>query len=37
MDRTKMGEPSVDLPCVGIFELEEGKIKVWRDYFDMGV
>jgi len=26
----------VDLPCCGVFELEAGKIKVWRDYFDMG-
>lgn len=36
MDRTRMGEKSVDLPCIGVFELEAGKIKVWRDYFDMG-
>lgn len=25
----------VDLPCVGVFEMEGGKIKAWRDYFDM--
>ena len=36
VDRTKAGEKSVDLPCVGVFEMEEGKIKIWRDYFDMG-
>jgi len=36
LDRTKAGDKTVDLPCVGIFELEAGKIKVWRDYFDMG-
>lgn len=24
-----------DLPVMGIFELENGKIKAWRDYFDM--
>jgi len=36
LDRTRAGEKSVDLPCVGVFELEAGKIKVWRDYFDMG-
>lgn len=35
MDRTKVGEKNVDLPCCGVFELEGGKIKVWRDYFDM--
>ena len=35
VDRTKTGDKSVDLPCVGVFELENGKIKVWRDYFDL--
>jgi limonene-1,2-epoxide hydrolase len=35
LDRTRAGEKSVDLPCVGVFELEDGKIKVWRDYFDL--
>jgi limonene-1,2-epoxide hydrolase len=36
VDRTKAGEKSVDLPCTGVFELENGKIKRWRDYFDLG-
>ena len=36
IDRTEAGEKSVDLPCTGVFELEGGKIKVWRDYFDLG-
>jgi limonene-1,2-epoxide hydrolase len=35
IDRTLAGEKSVDLPCVGVFQLEAGKIKVWRDYFDI--
>lgn len=35
LDRTTAGDKAVDLPCVGVFELEGGKIKVWRDYFDM--
>ncbi len=35
LDRTKVGDISVDLPCFGVFEMEDGKIKVWRDYFDM--
>jgi limonene-1,2-epoxide hydrolase len=35
LDRTQAGEVSVDLPCCGVFEMENGKIKVWRDYFDM--
>jgi len=36
LDRTKAGDKAVDLPCTGIFEMENGKIKVWRDYFDLG-
>ncbi|MEE9611852.1 MAG: limonene-1,2-epoxide hydrolase family protein, partial [Desulfatiglandales bacterium] len=36
IDRTKMGDKAVNLPCAGMFELEGGKIKVWRDYFDLG-
>jgi len=35
LDRTKVGSIAVDLPCCGVFEMENGKIKVWRDYFDM--
>ncbi len=36
LDRTRAGSHSVELPCVGVFELENGKIKAWRDYFDLG-
>ncbi|MDH3205223.1 MAG: nuclear transport factor 2 family protein [Gemmatimonadota bacterium] len=36
VDRTRAGDRSVDLPVVGVFEMEAGKIKVWRDYFDLG-
>lgn len=35
LDRTRIGEKAVDLPCCGVFEMAGGKIKVWRDYFDM--
>ena len=35
LDRTKTKNGDVDLPCCGVFELENGKIKVWRDYFDL--
>ena len=28
------GQP-VRLPLMGAFEIEDGKIKAWRDYFDM--
>lgn len=35
LDRTRVGERTVDLPCCGVFEMQDGKIKVWRDYFDL--
>ena len=35
LDRTRAGDKAVDLPCTGVFEMEGGKIKAWRDYFDM--
>ena len=34
LDKTKSTAGDVDLPCVGVFEMEGGKIKEWRDYFD---
>lgn len=36
LDRTVVGGKPVNLPCCGVFEMQDGKIKVWRDYFDMG-
>lgn len=36
IDRIDLGDKHVDLPCVGIFEMEDGKIRIWRDYFDLG-
>lgn len=35
VDRTRAGDRSVELPCTGVFEVEAGKIKAWRDYFDL--
>lgn len=35
LDRTKIGDTAVDLPCCGVFEMKDGKIAMWRDYFDM--
>lgn len=35
IDRFKVGGKPVALPCCGVFELENGKIRSWRDYFDM--
>jgi len=36
LDRTRAGDKAVDLPCTGVFEMDNGKIRVWRDYFDLG-
>ena len=35
VDRTDAGGRHVDLPVVGVFELRDGKIAAWRDYFDL--
>lgn len=35
MDRTVAAGNEINLPCFGIFEMEDGKIKVWRDYFNL--
>jgi limonene-1,2-epoxide hydrolase len=35
LDRTRTQTGAVDLPCVGVFEMQAGRIRVWRDYFDM--
>ena len=36
VDTLVMGENTIALPVMGIFELKSGKIIKWRDYFDMG-
>jgi limonene-1,2-epoxide hydrolase len=35
LDKTVVAGSAVNLPCFGYFELEDGKIKMWRDYFDL--
>ena len=35
VDRTVVAGKTVELPCFGVFEMKDGKIAVWRDYFDM--
>jgi len=35
VDKTVVAGSPVNLPAFGIFEMENGKIKVWRDYFDL--
>ena len=34
-DRFLIGEKWLELPVMGTFELRDGKICAWRDYFDM--
>ncbi|MCU1365437.1 MAG: putative limonene,2-epoxide hydrolase [Ilumatobacteraceae bacterium] len=35
-DRFRLGEQWLDLPVAGVFEVNaDGKISLWRDYFDM--
>ena len=36
LDRTRTTQGDVDLPCAGVFEMQDGRIRVWRDYFDLG-
>ena len=35
VDRFEMGSRKVELPVAGVFEIVDGKISAWRDYFDM--
>ena len=35
VDRMEFGGKAVELPVTGVFELQDGRIKAWRDYFDM--
>jgi limonene-1,2-epoxide hydrolase len=35
VDKFSLGGKKVELPVMGVFELEGGKISAWRDYFDM--
>jgi limonene-1,2-epoxide hydrolase len=35
VDRFKMGDTMLEIPVAGVFEIQDGKIAAWRDYFDM--
>ena len=35
VDRMTIGGKKVVLPCAGVFEIRDGKIAAWRDYFDL--
>lgn len=34
-DRFVKGDLTIDLPVAGVFEVTDGRISLWRDYFDM--
>jgi limonene-1,2-epoxide hydrolase len=36
VDAFRMGGRDIALPVAGVFEVRDGKIAAWRDYFDMG-
>lgn len=35
VDVFRLGHKSFELPVMGTFEISDGKISAWRDYFDM--
>jgi limonene-1,2-epoxide hydrolase len=35
LDRFLLAGKNIELPVMGVFELSDGKIAAWRDYFDM--
>jgi limonene-1,2-epoxide hydrolase len=35
VDRFVMGDRTVELPVAGVFQVRDGKIAAWRDYFDL--
>ena len=34
VDHFMVGNTRVSVPCMGVFELRDGKIAAWRDYWD---
>lgn len=35
IDRFSMGGRTIAIPVVGVFEVRDGQIAAWRDYFDL--
>lgn len=35
LDRHRLADRWVELPVTGVFEVRDGKIVLWRDYFDL--
>ena len=36
VDKFKINGTWAEIPVMGVFEVSDGKIAAWRDYFDMG-
>ncbi len=36
VDKFKINDTWIELPVMGTFEVADGKITAWRDYFDLG-
>jgi limonene-1,2-epoxide hydrolase len=36
VDHFQVGDTRVSVACMGVFELRDGKIAAWRDYWDLG-
>ena len=36
VDHFLVGDNRISVPCMGVFELRNGKIAAWRDYWDRG-
>ncbi len=37
VDRFTVGGRTIELPVMGVFELRDGLIASWRDYFDLAM
>lgn len=35
VDHFQIGDKRINVPCMGIFELRDGRIAAWRDYWDL--
>jgi len=35
VDHFLVGDKRISVPCMGVFELRDGKIAAWRDYWDL--
>ena len=34
-DRFQLGDHWIEMPVIGVWEVHDGKITLWRDYFDL--